>query len=801
MARKKLKDIFVSVILLAEDSPVEETEAAIKNITDQLHKNIEIIISSFVNLDSIKNKFAKDWRLKFIDSTPGEDYFQKCFDKVSGDYIFYKTVTSVLWFPAHITAHLEEFNGNDKIAWQLSRLEYRDEQKSNHPLNTIGFRIASPPAPKDIIIDEICHKPEVKIDWRSCIAVDENTKENFFAAGKVLDQWNALNLLGAIPDEITIAQWVKIGEENSGKPNYEQIAKQLGVPLNTELKEENKLVDGNIEVVRSFPTIMGNKFHEEYNKQVRNILDSTEDITSIAIKRTMGMGDIVLVEPIIKKLRQKYSNAKITLYTAKPDIVKYDSNKPDTVTKIEDGDILKDYLASTNDQLKFDLDLAYESRLKNSFIDSYAEVCDIKWSNYKDKYCSFRIAQENFVDYFELDKFVVVVGDGSGWVGKTWKEEEYKKVVQHLLDKGYKVVEPGMSMHSGLTDPKYHGCDLNSLVNLINQCEFYIGGDNGPMHISRALGKKSIIIAGAALPYYSNPDRTNIYYIQDNNLDCLGCKHTQFFVLRGEQLSFVPECVNEVPGQCMKSLLAEHVYTGIEKLENTVFTFMNTKADFAFNIPGCCYYYDELNDLYVKEYVDFHPDQEKDISTEYDFRWEEIYEKYSVPFVEEVMKNYKFTTGVSTFLDVGCNMGLVVKAAFERGWDAYGVDINVPSIKKAVETFPELHTRVVLPEVVKNHTWDVISMNQTLEHISNPVEFLKEWSSKLNDNGIMFIGVPSMDESGAREAMHKYGTLGVGEHSWLPTNQSFNKTLKLAGLEFEDLQDRSKGIFVKVWKV
>ena len=45
--------------------------------------------------------------------------------------------------------------------------------------------------------------------------------------------------------------------------------------------------------------------------------DQTEDVSSVAVKRTMGMGDIVVSEPILRKLKQKYPEAKITYYTAK----------------------------------------------------------------------------------------------------------------------------------------------------------------------------------------------------------------------------------------------------------------------------------------------------------------------------------------------------------------------------------------------------------------------------------------------------------------------------------------------------
>ena len=78
----------------------------------------------------------------------------------------------------------------------------------------------------------------------------------------------------------------------------------------------------------------------------------------------------------------------------------------------------------------------------------------------------------------------------------------------------------------------------------------------------------------------------------------------------------------------------------------------------------------------------------------------------------------------------------------------------------------------------KELEYDIIACNQTLEHISDPVRFLKRCKEYMSDTGLMFIGIPSMDEEGARDKMHRFQTLGTGEHTWLPTNKSFEYLMK-----------------------
>ena len=811
MKVNRFDDVLASIILLAEDTEVEQTRASINNILQQIHENFELIVCASFDFTELKEKFKNNWKVSFRKSEQGVSYINEIASQAKGEFIFYKTVTNVLWFPRHIQAHIEELKQNKKCKWSLSHIEYRDVDNPDHPLNTIGFRIENPPPLDRIIVDEICHHRSIKIDWEACIVERGGQKQ--FDPSEIVKKWAEQELAGVMPKEITIAQWIKFGGEQEGEQPPD-IEKQIGRPSSTELKEENKLVNGNIEVVRSIPTVMGNSFlDEEYNNSIRGIISTTEGITSIGLKRTIGMGDIIICEPIIKKLKQLYPEAKLTFFTAKPDVVKHFKNEPNEVVKIDENALLQDSLAESDCQIKFDLDLAYESRVDTPFIDAYAAVCGIEWDDWRDKIPQFSTPAEDASEYLPKEPYVVMVGDGSGWIGKTWSPANYENIVRFLNDKNYAVVEPGFGA-SSITDPKYNKCSLDNLVALIANCAFYIGTDNGPMHIASALNKPRIIIAGAALPYISNPNRENVFYIQDNSLECLGCKHKTFFSRNGNSLTFVPTCVNENQGVCMKAIGVEHVKEAIEKFTAKPGSILSGgPTNFYFNIPGYAYYREEDTDLIQRENPEEHPDQTEDLHKEYSERWEQVFNDYSVPFVETVYEEMeKKLSGMQSglkFLDIGCSIGLVVKAAQEKGFDARGIDINEASIKKGEELFSDLDLICCSYKDLESwdhrtteedNTYDIIVCNQTLEHLSNPKDFLDVCSTVLRDDGLLFIGCPSFDEKDARNKWHKWQTMGKGEHTWIPTNKSFEWLMKKAGFEYEHLQDTEKGIFVKAWK-
>ena len=793
-----MSEELVSVILIGESSEEKDVSAALENIFDQTYKNIDLIVTSFKDYTELQRKFiGKSLNIRWVKYEPGNDFIEKALKLAEGSYVFYKTVNNCLWFPRHISAHMEEYKKNPKAKWSLSHVEHRNIDLPDHPLNCIGYRISNPPKVEEVSIDEICHASDIFPDWVKCIIKDPNNPSDIlFIAGFVLQQWNEQGLRGFMPPEITVIQWMKTGV--GVDKNLDELRKSIGAPERTEIKDDIQTIDGDMVIARNFPTVMGSMFFDEYNNHIKEQIAQTSDIKSIAIKRTVGMGDVILVEPIIKKLKQKYPDAEITLYTSKPDVVDYFANKPHHIETIEESALLKDYLTDKPQQLKYDLDLSYESRIDYPFVDAYAEVCGIEFEDYKDKYVELVIEETG--EGIATDKpLAVFCADGSGWPGKTWPIERYAEVIKHLQDKGWRVIETG-KYHTDLTDEKYHDCDFKTMMRIISQAWIYVGADNGPMHIARGFNVPCAIIAGAALPYFTNPNREYIFYIQDNSNPGLGIKHRTFFEMRGETISFVPN-YEEDPSCGLKYIMPEHVIASLEKMIP-----LEDGSDFYFNIPGYSYYIDKKIDHIQKGDVT-HPDQDKDISEEYAPRWEQILTDHAMPWVDRISRHFQQTiveqeeSNQPKLLDVGCNIGCTVKAALDMGFNAYGIDLNEPSVKKSHDIFPELKDRISHTSEIEGK-FDVITSDQVIEHIEEPIEWLKTLSDHLNDDGFIFIGTPNFRSKQGQNEWNRWGQVGTGEHTWLPTPTSLEFFLKEAGLEFEHLEDpyESGGFVIKCWK-
>ena len=785
----------VSVVLITEDASDDDVFNTFKNITEQIHRKIDIIISTFrEDIDELKDRCAKlHLDVRWAQHAPGKDFLGEVLTLVDGTLVFYKTVNNCLWYPRHIQSHIESFNKDTGTKWALSHVENRNIDQPDSPYNTLSFRIDNPPHPDNITLDEICHYKDLPVDWSACLVQKDEIP--LFYPGYAVKQWIEDKARGTIPAEITVIQWVKAGGAGPNEKELEDFYKQVGVPATTEIKEEPIETDEGIEIKRILPTVVGNRHFNEYSDSIREVISQTEDISSIAVKRTIGMGDIVITEPIIRKLKEKYPTSKITYYTAKSDVIKYFETQPDEIVTIDENDVVKDTLHDVDSEVKFDLDLSYESREETSFIDAYAQVIGLEFNDQVEKHPHLIYNEEALIK----DKYVVVVGDGSGWPGKTWDLEKYAEVIKYVKSMGYKVYETGLT-YTEESEDEYHQCEFDELVNLVANCEFYIGTDNGPMHLARGFNKPCFIIAGAALPYYTNPNRNDIFYIQDATHPGIGIKHKQFFNLTEQGLTFVPYFPDE-PSCGLNNIHPKHVIEAINKYFMHPTSIVDgSSCNYSFNIagnlvmrdvlPGFAYYTSEKFGIIQRENPYYHPDQRLDISQVYANDKQNIWANNFTPMI----KDWKEIKGDNLkVLDVGCNMGILVEGADNEGFDIKGIDINKHSIKAGREQWPKIADNLTIKDFTQpqdeEKVYDVVVLSDVLTHVGNPMQLLHNAMQVLKDDGLVYINIVNFGCKKASEELHKWDGIGVGENITLYTKDSFERVAQEVGIECETYRE------------
>ena len=103
--------------------------------------------------------------------------------------------------------------------------------------------------------------------------------------------------------------------------------------------------------------------------------------------------------------------------------------------------------------------------------------------------------------------------------------------------------------------------------------------------------------------------------------------------------------------------------------------------------------------------------------------------------------------GMRRVLDVGCGSGFFLDLAREAGCDTSGLEFNTAAAEKARAKGHRIFSRL-LNELSQEETgggFDLITLFQVLEHVSQPVTVMKDAAKFLNPGGIIVVAVPGSE--------------------------------------------------------
>lgn len=140
-------------------------------------------------------------------------------------------------------------------------------------------------------------------------------------------------------------------------------------------------------------------------------------------------------------------------------------------------------------------------------------------------------------------------------------------------------------------------------------------------------------------------------------------------------------------------------------------------------------------------------------------------------------------------LDLGCGSGYFVDYLRGNGWDAHGIDPNVPEDKSEAPEDKNGIEQTTLDDYLKKmpKPFDAITLVNVLEHIPQPHEVLTKLHRILKPMGIIIVRVPN-DFSVLQMAAHRW----MDENKWWisdPDHQNYfdfitlERTLAFTGYE------------------
>jgi SAM-dependent methyltransferase len=101
-------------------------------------------------------------------------------------------------------------------------------------------------------------------------------------------------------------------------------------------------------------------------------------------------------------------------------------------------------------------------------------------------------------------------------------------------------------------------------------------------------------------------------------------------------------------------------------------------------------------------------------------------------------------------LDIGCGFGETLGYHRARGCEVFGVEAD-GNIRRVAERFGyDVHFGLFDPSIYPEEFFDYVTMDQVLEHMTDPIKTLRDIGGILKPGGRLVIGAPNGDGWGAR---------------------------------------------------
>lgn len=163
--------------------------------------------------------------------------------------------------------------------------------------------------------------------------------------------------------------------------------------------------------------------------------------------------------------------------------------------------------------------------------------------------------------------------------------------------------------------------------------------------------------------------------------------------------------------------------------------------------------------------------------------------QYLIDFVKKHQKRKRIN-----FLDIGSNIGILVKLAEENGWQGTGIDLD----KKAVDAGRRhlginLHHTSLENAHFGSQEFDVVVLSHTLEHIQQPKRLIKDMRRILKREGVLVIQLPNIEglpvnlQKIRREVWYGYWPT---QHIWHFTKKTIRRLLEDEGFRILELHAR-----------
>jgi 2-polyprenyl-3-methyl-5-hydroxy-6-metoxy-1,4-benzoquinol methylase len=153
--------------------------------------------------------------------------------------------------------------------------------------------------------------------------------------------------------------------------------------------------------------------------------------------------------------------------------------------------------------------------------------------------------------------------------------------------------------------------------------------------------------------------------------------------------------------------------------------------------------------------------------------------------MERICRTVERVQREGQLLDVGCATGNFLERMRRRGnWRVCGVEVNEEAARYARDRFGlDVFSGELGAAGYAEHSFDVVTLWNVLEHLHSPVETLREIGQLLKEDGVLILSVPNADSLDARTFGDRWIGLDPPRHLYDLSSKTLEQLLSKAGLQ------------------
>src|SRR5262249_53109765 len=134
------------------------------------------------------------------------------------------------------------------------------------------------------------------------------------------------------------------------------------------------------------------------------------------------------------------------------------------------------------------------------------------------------------------------------------------------------------------------------------------------------------------------------------------------------------------------------------------------------------------------------------------------------------------------WLDIGYGEGGLLAAAERHGWACHGIEVAPHALEYAQQRAWVVTAEPGDDARFRDSTFDVVTMIELVEHVSEPNQFLSNAARWLRPGGLLYVTTPNARSVNRRALGLSWSTVSPPEHVVLWTVESLRWALVRAGL-------------------